>query len=72
MMISKESLGLLVDLVENKLSCMQVSDREDMREAVMLQRCLGELQGAGIQAIGEDTLLGVPRRGRRRKMLRAG
>jgi len=70
MAISKEILGVLVDLVENKLSCMQVSDRDDMREVMMLQRCLSELQTANG---GERDLVGLlaqmPRRGRRRRIV---
>ncbi len=69
MAISKEILGVLVDLVENKLSCMQVSDRDDMREVMMLQRCLSELQTANG---GERDMVGLlaqmPRRGRRRRV----
>ncbi|MGP1397228.1 MAG: hypothetical protein ACTS3R_17115 [Inquilinaceae bacterium] len=41
--LSKQSLENLIDLVENKLSCMEVWDREDRREVTILQRCLREL-----------------------------
>lgn len=41
--LSKQSLENLIDLVENKLSCMEVWDREDRREVNILQRCLREL-----------------------------
>jgi hypothetical protein len=70
MTLSKEILGVLVDLVENKLSCMHVSDRDDMREAMMLQRCLSELNGAhGLDAgmLGLLTASQMPKRGRRRR-----
>ena len=41
--ISKRTLETLIDLVEIKLSCMEVYDREDARELANLERCLGEL-----------------------------
>ena len=36
----------LIDLVEIKLSCLEVIDREDARELANLERCLGELRKA--------------------------
>jgi hypothetical protein len=69
MTISKESLTVLTDLVEIKLSAMQVSDRDDMREMVMLQRTLSELRHVGaIQSGVLSNFAGAPRRGRRRKI----
>lgn len=44
-MISKRTAETLLDLVEVKLSCMQVSDREDQRELVQLETCRRELRG---------------------------
>lgn len=69
MTISKEMLGVLVDLVENKLSCMQVSDRDDMREVMMLQRCLSELNSESEPDAAMIGLLSstMPKRGRRRR-----
>lgn len=68
MTMSKEILGVLVDLVENKLSCMQISDREDMREVMMLQQCLNQLNGgAGFTQGMLDSAEQMPKRGRRRK-----
>lgn len=71
MAISKEILGVLVDLVENKLSCMQVSDRDDMREVMMLQRCLSELNSAngGLEPGMAGLLAQMPKRGRRRRVV---
>jgi len=40
MALTERTLGLLVDLVENKMTSMQIADREDAREFVGLQRCL--------------------------------
>ncbi len=42
--MSKRTLETLIDLVEIKLSCMEVYDREDGRELANLERCLGELR----------------------------
>lgn len=68
MALSKEIRGVLLDLVEIKLSCMQVSDREDMREMMILQRCVSELNGEGVVESGMAGLLSqVPKRGRRRR-----
>lgn len=75
MTLSKQSIEMMIDLVENKLSCMEVWDREDRREADTLQRCLVELRAlASHHESGNDdsTLtdkLGGPihRRGRRPK-----
>lgn len=44
-MISKRTVETLLDLVEVKLSCMQVSDREDQRELAQLENCRRELRG---------------------------
>lgn len=68
MSMSKEILGMLVDLIENKLSCMQISDRDDMREVMMLQRALSELNGEN-GAPGMAGTMAMPKRGRRRKMV---
>ena len=43
MSLSKASLQLLVDLVEIKLSCIEVIDREDAREYKMLESTLAGL-----------------------------
>lgn len=41
--LSKQSIETLTDLVEIKLSCMQVFDREDAREMAILEQCRREL-----------------------------
>ena len=55
MALSVHSIETLIDLVEIKLSCMQVCDREDAREQAGLERCLRELASmrAGGDAGGE-------------------
>ncbi len=42
--MSNRTCETLIDLVEIKLSCMEVNDREDAREFANLERCLGELR----------------------------
>ena len=68
MLISKESIETLSDLIENRLSIMTVSDQDDLREQLKLRRALSELQ----KDIAEDGALSayvaIPRRGRRRKV----
>ena len=44
--LSKRTLETLIDLVEIKLSCMEIVDRDDARELASLERCLGELKNA--------------------------
>ncbi len=45
MSLSKRVVETLIDLVEIKLSCIEVYDREDKREIAGLERCRQELQG---------------------------
>jgi hypothetical protein len=44
MNLSKRSVEMLLDLVEIKLSYMDISDREDARDMEILERCRDELQ----------------------------
>lgn len=41
--LSTKTVETLIDLVEIKLSCFEIYDREDRRTQVMLQDCLKEL-----------------------------
>ena len=43
MPFSKRSIEMLLDLVEIKLGCLEVFDREDEREQTVLERCRKEL-----------------------------
>jgi len=43
MTLSRKSIDTLIDLVENKLGCMEVYDRDDSRELSRLQKCRHEL-----------------------------
>lgn len=42
-MLSKQSLEILIDLVEIKLSTILVQDKEDIREVRKLKNCRNEL-----------------------------
>ena len=44
MSLSRRSVETLIDLVEIKLSCLEVHDREDAREKACLELTLRELQ----------------------------
>ena len=58
--ISKRTLETLIDLVEIKLSCMEVYDREDARELANLERCLGELRTITSEAAQSGALVAFP------------
>jgi hypothetical protein len=45
-MLSKQSLDILIDLVEIKLSAIMVQDKEDIREVRKLKHCRKELIGS--------------------------
>jgi hypothetical protein len=42
--LSRRSIEVLLDLVEIKLSYMDISDREDARDMKLLERCRDELR----------------------------
>ncbi|MEM7173083.1 MAG: hypothetical protein AAF530_23170 [Pseudomonadota bacterium] len=44
MSLSPRALDTLIDLVEIKLSCFEVYDREDSRELANLEQCRAELE----------------------------
>ena len=67
MMLSKDTVAALVDLIENKLSMMCVGDCDDLRERIVMQRALSELRGATPIGVLKD-FAEIPRRGRRRKV----
>jgi hypothetical protein len=43
--LSRRSVEMLLDLVEIKISYMDVADREDARDLVVLEQCREELSG---------------------------
>jgi len=69
MMLSKETIDAISDLIENKLGMMHIGDRDDLREMVTLKRALAELRGQSPAEAGVLKSFGeIPRRGRRRKV----
>ncbi|MGE3770201.1 MAG: hypothetical protein AB7G06_04545 [Bdellovibrionales bacterium] len=69
-MLSAQSVNTLRDLLENRLSMMDITDREDLREATIMKRALNELMRVGGQAIEAGDFADLlPRRGRKKKIL---
>lgn len=64
MSLSKPSIEMLLDLVEIKLSYMDISDREDARDLQVLERCREELRALErpphAAALGERRRVGRP------------
>jgi hypothetical protein len=60
MALSRRVVETLLDLVEIKLSCMEVHDREDSREALCLEACRNELKT--LLAGGSGPVTTFPRR----------
>ena len=54
MTLSKRCVETLLDLVDNKLTSMQVYDREDAREVLILETCKRELQAIGAPRKGSS------------------
>ena len=44
MSLSKRTIEMLIDLVEIKISYMDIADREDARDLQALERCKAELK----------------------------
>ncbi|MCR5224765.1 MAG: hypothetical protein K6C34_01655 [Alphaproteobacteria bacterium] len=42
-MLSRQSLDILIDLIEIKLSAIIVQDKDDLREVMKLRKCRREL-----------------------------
>jgi len=70
MSLSKNSIETLIDLVENKLSCFEIYDRDDSRELNQLERCRDELRslvdGTANGVVDPTSVVGFRRRGRGR------
>lgn len=70
MTLSRRCAETLIDLVEIKLSCLEITDREDLREKELLMRCVQELTAELRGENGSTTAFAAPkRRGRRPKHL---
>ncbi len=64
MILSKQSISTLVDLVEIKLGCMEVHDREDARELTALENCREQLLALKA-GHGENQVVAFPQSGSR-------
>ena len=53
MSLSPRSIETLLDLVENKLSCIEVQDREDARELAALETARRELAAINAARSGQ-------------------
>ncbi|MGH6948093.1 MAG: hypothetical protein ACREDZ_12260 [Kiloniellales bacterium] len=62
--LSTRAVETLLDLVEIKLSCIEIYDREDSRELSKLEQCRDELLSIAGRGRGKSELLGFPTRGR--------
>ena len=63
MALSRRAIESLTDLVEIKLSCLQVFDRDDAREQATLELCRRELAALG----ASDAVITMPETGRKRR-----
>ncbi len=63
--LSKHTIEVLVDLIENKLSIMQIGDRAELREIATLERSLKELHKLSQCTADEPK---AEHRGRRKKL----
>ncbi len=61
MTLSKQSIDNLLDLVEIKLGCMQVLDRDDARELAHLEACRRELLGMKAEKRGSKRVRFTPK-----------
>jgi hypothetical protein len=68
MSLSQQTITALIDLLENKLSCMTIADREDMQHKVALLRARCELSSLAGLVIPDAAFIDMPRRGRRRRL----
>jgi len=68
MMLSRTSIEVLSDLIENRLAIMSIGDQDDLREKIALKRALTELQNGSVPAGVLQEFSTIPRRGRRRKI----
>jgi len=67
MALSHRSIETLMDLVEIKLSCLQVVDRDDARELAALENARGELRAMSDQPKTGDVVAYEQVRGRGRR-----
>ena len=69
MALSRTTIEVLKDLIENRLAIMSIGDQDDLREKIALKRALLEMQPDGQTPDGIlREFSDIPRRGRRRKV----
>jgi hypothetical protein len=69
MILSRASIEVLSDLIQNRLSIMSIGDQDDLRQKIALKRALNELQADNpMDAAILSEFNEIPRRGRRRKV----
>jgi hypothetical protein len=72
MILSRTSIEVLSDLIENRLSIMSIGDQDDLREKIALRRALTEIKNDNDMPAGVlSDFSAIPRRGRRRKVASA-
>ena len=62
MALSARAVETLIDLVEIKLACLEVSDRDDAREHANLEQCLQELRTMTARPEAPAPVLELPER----------
>ena len=71
MTLSKQTMEILLDLIEIKVSSLQVQDREDARELAKLRKCRQELLTTNpltnLKTMDDGLKAGSPERNRIRK-----
>lgn len=58
--LSPRSLEALIDLVEIKLSCLDVFDRADRKEQILLKQSLAELEACRKVVVGKRRAAAAP------------
>ncbi|MBL8697412.1 MAG: hypothetical protein JNK67_03510 [Alphaproteobacteria bacterium] len=53
-MLSRRSIDMLLDLIENRVACMQVIDREDHRQLAILTQARREILSMSAQVKREE------------------
>ncbi len=53
-MLSRRSIDMMLDLIENRVACMQVIDREDHRQLAILTQARKEILTLSAQVKRED------------------
>jgi hypothetical protein len=60
MNLSRRSIDMIIDLIENRVACMQVVDREDHRQLAILTQARRELMTLSSTTKREDRVKSLP------------